>query len=249
MLIEKEENVASRCGAVVERMHAGQRREQADLREAWKRKGDGGCKVWALAWSAAACSGYLLKLFFQLRLGIHTLTWCNFLPVFSCTAYVYALHRGSRFICLLFGPQTDWENASGLYLFVSILLGKFDSGGWPEAPPAAMALWGRTSPSSGALSSFTRCCLGGRISQRESEPFLSSNRLPFLFRKWMFAILKGIILPPFVLHDGSVCPRLSLEGPTFPGAPPAPLSAVSPPVGHSCLDDKIRGSRARIFSL
>lgn len=33
----------------------------------------------------------------------------------------------------------------------------------------------------------------------------------------MFAILKGIILPPFVLHDGSVCPRLSLEGPTFPG--------------------------------
>lgn len=65
----------------------------------------------------------------------------------------------------------------------------------------------------------------------------------------MFAILKGIILPPFVLHDGSVCPRLSLEGPTFPGAPPAPLSAVSPPVGHSCLDDKIRGSRARIFSL
>lgn len=40
-----------------------------------------------------------------------------------------------------------------------------------EAPPAAVAFWDRTSPSSGALPSFTRCCLGRRISQREDQPF------------------------------------------------------------------------------
>lgn len=246
MLIEMEENVASRCWAVMERIHEDCRAEERASRleggmkgeGRWRLQGVGTClELSSLPW-------IFTETFFQLSLGIHTLTWCNFLPVFSCTAVSlsYALHRLSRFICLLLDPQTDWRMQIGITCSFQYFWGSLIAEDVAEVP-AAMTLWGRISPSSGALSSVTRCFLGRRISQREDQPFsffYSENKWLLYWRELFYHCLWYMM---------TVCPHLPLEGPTPLGALPAPLSAVSPPVGHSCLDDKIRGSRARIFSL